>query len=87
MFDRYYEYSIKSGTRKSRTDTISSDASHKLRLNTPLPIQSVVLTVTENKVQLIDLICQQVQEKATYIPASEDSFNHKLVITGSRHVQ
>ena len=46
----------------------------------------MVLTVTENKVQLIDLICQQVQEKATYIPASEDSFNYKLVMTGSGYV-
>ena len=35
---------------------------------------------TENKVHLIYLICQQVQVNATYITASEDSFNHKLVI-------
>ena len=46
----------------------------------------MVLTVTENKVKLIDLICQQVQEKTTYIPTIEESFKYKLVISVSRHV-
>ena len=40
----------------------------------------MVLIGTENKVHMKDWICQQVKEKATFVPASEDSFNHKHVI-------
>ena len=57
IFDRYYEYSIKIGTRKSRMSQKSGTA-HKLKLSTPLPSQQLVLTVTENKAQLIDMICE-----------------------------
>lgn len=82
VFDRYYEYSIKSCTRKSRIGK-QSVSGHKLRLSTPLPAQHTILTVTENKVQLIDIICEQLQEKARNIPATDASFNHRLMITGS----
>jgi len=55
IFDRYCDNSIKDITRTSRA---GKDASrqHQLSLLTPLPSQKVCLTVTENKVQLINLI-------------------------------
>ncbi|KAK3106543.1 hypothetical protein FSP39_022295 [Pinctada imbricata] len=76
IFDRYRQYSIKDSARISRK--ASSGQAHKLCLNTPLPAQSVVLSVTENKVQLIDIICNQ-----TIQYASDESKNHTLLITGS----
>ena len=85
IFDRYYEYSIKSGTRKSRMSKKSGTA-HKFKLSTPLPSQQLVFTVTENKAQLIDMICEQVKNKALSIPANEEEFSHKLLITGSSAV-
>ncbi len=53
VFDRYYDYSIKSYTRTSRKIK-KAHTGHKLRTTTPLPSQQTILTTTENKVQLID---------------------------------
>ena len=50
---------------------------HKLSLLTPLPSQKVVVTVTENKVQLIDIICQYLIESSEH----EKSSHHRLVVT------
>ena len=63
IFDRYFDFSIKSGTRAARAGEEASRR-HRLQLHTPLPPQTVVLTVTENKVQVIDLICQDLIQKA-----------------------
>ena len=46
IFDRYCEYSIKSGTRCSRKAQVSRE--HQLCLSSPLPPQQVALTVTKN---------------------------------------
>ena len=62
IFDRYYEYSINSSTRTSRTVQQASRR-HRLTPSTPLPVQSVVLTVTENKQLIMDTICEQLREK------------------------
>ena len=62
VFDRYYDYSIKSGTRYSRAGKQAS-RQHALNMSTPLPPQMVVLIVTENKKQLIDMICHQLLER------------------------
>ena len=77
VFDRYHEFSIKSATRLGRSGQQASRR-HKLSLQTPLPSQKVVLTVTENKVQLIDIICQYLikssqHEKASHHRTSEYS--------------
>ena len=74
VFDRYYERSIKEGTRKARAGRDASRR-HKLSLSTPLPAQKVCLTVTENKVQLIDIICQYLNDYRT-------NSSHCLVVTG-----
>ena len=62
-----------------------SGTAHKLKLSTPLPLQQLVLTVTENKAQLIDMICEQVKIKALSIPANKE-FNHNLLVIGSSEV-
>ena len=53
---------------------------HHLTTATILSSQKVVLTVTENKKQLINIICEELQNDKDFI----DSFNHKhtLLITG-----
>ena len=55
IFDRYYEQSTKNCTRKSRAGAVAS-RQHQLTLTTPSPPQTVLLSVTENNIQLIDLI-------------------------------
>ena len=55
IFDRYYDDSIKYATRNSRAGKEASRV-YQLQFNTPLPPQKVTLTVTANKVQLINLI-------------------------------
>lgn len=82
VFDRYYEYSIKSSTRNSRRHQ-NAIIEHRLKRTTPLPAQHTVLTNTANKVQLIDMICEHHIERAREIP---DNCNHRLIITGSSEV-
>jgi len=48
---------------------------HRLNPASPLPPQKVIITVVENKVQLIDIICAELVNK-------ELCGHHKLVITG-----
>jgi len=76
VFDRYFDYSIKSGTRSSRSGQQASRR-HQLGLSSPLPSQKVTLTVTSNKEQLIDLICSELLEKR-----HEVAPEHMLVVTG-----
>ena len=80
IFDRYFDFSIKSGTRAARAGDEASRR-HRLQLHTPLPPQTVVLTVTENKVQVIDLICQDLIQKA-----QDEPNEHSLVITFTESV-
>ena len=75
VFDRYYEYSIKNATRTTRAGKEASRR-HKLDLHTPLPVQKVVLNVTENKMQLIKLICTYIMEHAELLA------ENRLVLTG-----
>ena len=54
VFDRYYEYSTKSVTRNARA--MEASRIYQLLPTTKLPSQKVILTVTENKKQLIAII-------------------------------
>ena len=65
VFDRYYDYSTKSVTRSARATGASRV--HELQLNTKLPPQKTVLTVTENKKQLINLIVKLLIEDESQI--------------------
>ena len=60
MFDRYHQDSIKGHTRIVRASGVTRR--FHLQLVTELPSQKVVLTVTQNKMQLTDLILQSLQE-------------------------
>ena len=83
VFDRYYDHSIKSATRKSRAGKHAS-RKHILTLDTPLPPQLVVLTVTENKTQLIQLLYEQIVDAVVSRQLSESVQNkikHTLIMT------
>ena len=56
---------------------------HKLSLQTPLPPQKELLTVTENKIKLLDIICEQLLE---IYQAEHVQDAHRLVITGKKVV-
>ena len=45
--------------------------------NTPLPPQKVTLGMTDTKMQLIDFLCQHINEHSLQLPV-----NRKLVVTG-----
>lgn len=60
VFDRYIEFSTKYSARLSG----GTGRVRQLGSNVALLAQKVVLNVTENKKQLIRLICQDLQEKS-----------------------
>ena len=58
---------------------------HRLKANTELPPQKVVLTVTENKQQLVDIICTELINDESF---NHDHLNqHKFVIIGQATVE
>ena len=59
IFDRY-NTSTKDATWCQRACETARE--YKLMMNAPLPQQQVVLSVTKNKVQLIDLICEELKQ-------------------------
>ena len=62
IFDRYYEFSIKSDTRRERIGAFMKD--HKLSLNTPLPPKEATMTSSKNKIQIIELINKELLSAA-----------------------
>ena len=72
---RYKADSAKESTRHGRDKGASKV--YTLQNTTRLPPQKVMLTVTRNKVQLIDLICEDMAFHKEYFS------QHKLVLTGS----
>ena len=73
IFDRY-NTSIKDATRFQRA--CAAPREYKLTVNAPLPQEQVDLSVTKNKVQLIDLICEELQQ------LDDVPLNTSLGITG-----
>ena len=73
IFDRYYEYSIKSCTSQRRLSYVCQEID--LKLTTPLPSQSVLLKFTKNKVKLIGLIAEYLLNNFP------DKSSKKLIIT------
>ena len=80
IFDRYKDYSIKSVTHLSRET--SASRRYQLTPTMTLPPKKVVLTVTHNKIQLIDLIIQKIIEQSKQLCMCQ----HMLVVTGHDHV-
>ena len=73
LFDRY-NTSINDATRCQRACEAARE--YKLTMNAPLPQQQVDLSVTKNNVQLIDLICEELQQ------LEDVPLNTSLVNTG-----
>ena len=74
VFDRYMEGSTKESTRNERDQGASRV--YSLRPATRIPPQKVILTVSRNKKQLIDLISND-------LISYKNEFKNKLVITGN----
>ncbi len=75
VFDRYFEYSPKGVTRISR----GTGLTHQLSPSTELPARNVVLNVTDNKKQLIRIICEDLQSDKDFIDTYTQ--DHTLLIT------
>ena len=74
-FDRYHEMSTKGCTRDQRST--EKGGRHFLTIESSLPCKIVAMTITENKVQLINLIFKELPQ-----PFKKLQYKHKLLITG-----
>ena len=74
IFDRYFDFSIKSDTRIERLGTFLR--SHSLSLSAPLPPREITMKSTKTKVQLIQLISKELISIFT-----SASTHNKLIIT------
>ena len=77
VFDRYREWSTKGSTREARE--CEASRVYQLSENTPLPSQKAVLTVSDNKKQLMAIICQSIISDVQFHAYTAAN---KLVITG-----
>lgn len=82
IFDRYYTFSTKDVARQKREVGVSRV--YQLSLLSPLPSQKVTLTVTENKKQLINLICSDLVQNKEYLEPYTRI--NKLVVTGQDEI-
>ena len=78
VFDRYENFSTKSSTRISRMAECCKV--FQLCPTAPLPSQKLTLTITQNKKQLIDIICKDLVSDTDF--HRRNTQKHKLVITG-----
>jgi len=70
VIDRYKDFSTISSTRTSRM--AERCKVFQLSLTSPLPSQKVSLTITQNKKQLIDIICKDIQNDSYFQKNSEN---------------
>ena len=80
VFDKYNNYSTKSSTRIARM--AEGCKVFQLSPTAPLPSQKICLTITQNKKQLIDIICKDLQTDQDFHSSSTQK--HKLMITGQQ---
>ena len=78
IFDRYKEKSIKGNTRASR---LHQSKKHVIALTTPLPSRDVVLNVTHNKEQLIEMITEELLDRTQGLLSPNN-----LVVTGKADI-
>ena len=74
VFDRYFDYSIKSETRLKRIGLFKR--SHSLSVRTVLPSKEICMSSTKTEENLIEIIASQILERFT-----QKKITHKLVIT------
>ena len=67
VFDRSYDLSTKSSTRRGRAGNTAHTRVHKLSLSTPLPSRYSVLKCVANKTQLNHLITEAILEDDCFI--------------------
>ena len=77
IFDRYYDYSIKSVTRENR-NVIQSSKRVKITLTGPAHDKNVVLANKDNKIQLIRVLVESL--KTLQLQGRESE--RKLIVTG-----
>ena len=77
IFDRYNDFSIKSDTRQERLDQYR--CLHSLKRSSPLPSKEVTLRVTKTKVQLIELIKEDLIENLPVVA-------NKFIITSKQEI-
>ena len=66
-------------SRGAMAGTTETSTVQKLKVTTELPSQKVILTLTENKKQLIDIICNELMRDVSF--HRDHIQNPKLVIT------
>lgn len=76
VFDRYIEFSTKCSTRKARGS--GGCKVFQLTAKSVLPPQNQILTIPENKRQLIDIIVKSLASEAAITMGHQ----HKIVVTG-----
>ena len=74
IFDRYFEKSIKSDTRRQRVEAFKR--THHLGINTPLPAKEICMSSTKTKENLIEIIASTLLERFT-----KKKIQHKLIVT------
>ena len=78
IFDRYLDYSTKGVTRSQRSVDVSRV--HRLNEKMRLPPRNVILGVSKNKKQIIEMLCKSFIEDKMY--HNDNLTDHKLIITG-----
>ena len=71
VFDKYNNYSTKSSTRIARM--AEGCKVFQLSPTAPIPSQKICLTITQNKKQLIDIICKDLQTDQDFHSSSNKS--------------
>ena len=80
VFDKYLDYSTKCSTRKSRGP--GGYRVFQFHASSRLPPQNQTLNISENKKQLIHIICEDLKSDIGVL----GGYSHKLVITGQDEV-
>ena len=79
VFNRYFKYSIKGVRRKKRTGNLANN--HILTLDTPLPSREIVMTSSQNKIQVVDIISKYIVDML-----AANHFKNRFVVTCSETI-
>ena len=76
VFDRYSKYSIKGATGEQRRGNLANN--YVFTLDAPLPSTEIVMTSSQNKIQVIDIIFKYIVDML-----SANHFKNRFVVTCS----
>ena len=74
--DSYFKYSIKGATREQRTGNLANN--HALTLDVPLTSREIVMTSSQNKIQVTDIISKYIVDML-----AANHFKNRFVVTCS----